>query len=151
MNKLPSMGCVPRIPILTLWQPWASWIAYGQKAIESRTHDKFKGLVGKTIGIHASLRWDKDALETAGCLPEGIYSSDKRDYPFGCILCTAYVTEHRRLTQRDDVDAMLINADDIEERYGLFLECIVRIEPFFVKGQQGIWYCPEFDDWLSAQ
>lgn len=45
---------------ITIWQPWASLIMSGRKAIETRTHDRFKGLVGQRIAIHAGRRWDTD-------------------------------------------------------------------------------------------
>lgn len=48
---------------ISLYQPWASAIAYGWKTIETRTHERFRGLVGERIGIHAGKKWDKHALE----------------------------------------------------------------------------------------
>jgi predicted transcriptional regulator len=41
--------------VITLWQPWASFIALGWKTIETRTHDRFKNLVCERIAIHAGL------------------------------------------------------------------------------------------------
>jgi hypothetical protein len=54
------------IPIISLWQPWAQWVALGWKLIESRTHNRFKSLLTKRIGIHASAKWDAEWSMQAG-------------------------------------------------------------------------------------
>jgi hypothetical protein len=45
---------------ISIYQPWAQFIVFGLKSIETRTHNSFKSLVGKRILIHASAKWDKD-------------------------------------------------------------------------------------------
>lgn len=136
--------------VITLWQPWASFIALGWKTIETRTHDRFKNLEGETIGIHAGNTWDKDWEELAGPyltetqLPEVLaiglmfkhYNSRK-----GEILCTAHVSDTNWLTEPASYNA-LINCDSKEigfERFGLFLGNIKLIKPIPAKGKQGIW------------
>lgn len=36
----------PTIKCISMWQPWAWWVMRGWKTIETRTHNRFKGLAG---------------------------------------------------------------------------------------------------------
>ena len=54
-----------KIPIITLYPPWAIWVGLGWKTIETRTHPRFRSLVGKTIGIHSAIKWDETAIDAA--------------------------------------------------------------------------------------
>src|ERR1700741_2408733 len=123
-------------PVITLYQPWATWIVEGWKTIETRTHDRFKCLVGKTILIHAGATYDQSPFRYAA---ERNYLSHKAiDVPQGCILGRAYVSSSRILNYNDAHKA-LIECDT--KRYGLFLREIVKFEnPIYTKGQMGIWY-----------
>ncbi len=131
------------IPVITLWQPWASWIAAGWKTIETRFHPRFACLVGKTIGIHAGQYWDPDWLEKAGPWLNSWEGEIDRMPEFNatrsCIVCTAVVTGHRVLGADDSVKA-LIDCDTVK-RWGLELSNISPlIQPISCKGKQGIWY-----------
>lgn len=134
------------LPCISMWQPWASWVAWGWKPIETRTHNRFKSLVGKRTGIHAARKWDHDALKIAQAYltPEQVKRTISLGYePPQGILCTAYVNLHAKCNPRD-ADQALIECETL--RYGLFLEQIQRIQPpLRVKGRQGIWreICPE--------
>ncbi len=44
------------MPALTLWQPWASLIAFGLKPYETRSQPAPRRLLGRRIAIHAALR-----------------------------------------------------------------------------------------------
>jgi len=129
------------MPIISLWQPWANWVSLGWKPIETRKHERFKGLVGKRIGIHASLKWDKDAMTlAANYLTYEQYDATRNFLRIGgAIICTAFVREHRRLTP-SDAHLALIECDN--KRFGLFLEDVQSIEAIPAKGKQGIWYAP---------
>lgn len=133
----------PETPIISLWQPWAEWVALGWKTIETRTHQRFKGLVGKRIGIHVALKWDDSAIEVAGeylgSVRRGMTAGFLRIG--GAVICTAFVREHRKLGPLDNTRA-LIDCTHIT-RYGLILEDIQIIEAVPAKGKQGIWYLPE--------
>lgn len=130
--------------IITLWQPWASFIALGWKTIETRRHDRFKCLVGETIGIHAGKMFDKDWEELAGT-----YLTDEQKnitkenllWHHGEILCTAKVDDADLINSTRSKKA-LINCNFIEIRFmrhGLFLTDIKPIQPIPAKGRQGIW------------
>jgi hypothetical protein len=128
-----------KLPIISLWMPWANWVMLEWKPIETRTHKRFAGLVGKRIGIHASIKWDHSAISAARpyLTAEQIVQTESFLRIGGAILGTALVTEHRRLTA-DDSQGALIECKT--ERYGLFLSD-VKVEPVIpCRGKQGIWY-----------
>lgn len=126
------------LPVITLYQPWATWIIRGWKTIETRTHNRFACLNHKTILIHAGQRTDADAINNAYLTKEQImYEPD--EVINGFILGSAYV-DATGLLCGDDYEnkAALIYTMD---RYGLFLKNIEKFkEPIPVKGEMGIWY-----------
>lgn len=134
-----------QIPIISIQQPWAAWVALGWKTIETRTHNRFTSLGRRTIGIHASNRWDPDWLRVAGpyLTPEQIERTRTDPYMMGSgILCKAFVEKYRILGSEEAAKA-LIECETL--RYGLFLSKVERIEPVMVKGRQGIWYAEGFE------
>lgn len=145
---------------ITLHQPWASWIAWGLKTIETRTHDRFAGLVGQRIAIHAGRAFDEDSFEQAGYAQVLSGDTDGCDadrdaafeklvnfnekpaekwqdvFPSGAVVCLATVTETRILTQADERAALC----ECKGLHGLFLSDVqVLAEPVPAKGKQGIW------------
>lgn len=148
-NK-PPQGQI-YLPCISMWRPWASWIAWEWKTIETRTHARFQSLVGKRIGIHAAQRFDDRARHLANhYLSDGQARSAGRsdpaanssfNYPRG-LICTAFVRDFRLLTPEDAPKALI---ECETKRYGLFLEVIHQIKPpLNIKGRQGIWWeiCP---------
>lgn len=130
------------IPILTLWRPWANWVALGWKPIETRTHDKFRSLVGKRIGIHAGAKWDRFAIDEARAwLTREQYLQTNEFLNVGsAIISVATVVEHRKLTAEDSKGA-LIDCDPTNmQRFGLILQNVTTIDAIPIKGKQGIWY-----------
>ena len=128
------------IPVISLWMPWANWVSLGWKSIETRTHKRFASLVGKRIGIHASLRWDNGAINAARpyLTQVQVLRAEKSLRIGGAIICTAIVSDFRPLTEEDEQDA-LIECRSVQ-RYGLVLTDIRQIEAIPCKGKQGIWY-----------
>lgn len=125
-------------PVITLYQPWATWIVRGWKTIETRTHNRFACLSHKTILIHAGQVTDAEAVNNPFLTKEQILQ-DPDEVINGFILGSAYV-DATGLLCGDDYEnkAALINTVD---RYGLFLEKIEKFkEPIPVKGEMGIWY-----------
>lgn len=127
------------IPVISLWQPWASWVALGWKGIETRTHNRFSSLVGKTIGIHAALKWDVNAVRIAWDFLSGEQRRKTEEFlrVGGAIICTAHVAEHRRLELGDAPRALI---ECVTPRWGLVLDKIQAKEAIPVRGKQGIWY-----------
>ena len=123
---------------ITLNMPWANWVALGWKPIETRTHERFKGLVGQRIGIHASLKWDSKALGLAEPYLTGYQVGRTAEFLRigGAIICTAFVEDFRRLTEADAKDALI---ECKTTRYGLVLRAVAQVEAIPCRGFQGIW------------
>ena len=125
---------------ITLWQPWASWIALGWKTIESRTHAHFAMLENRYVGIHAGLRWDKDAIGLASefLTLEQQHATEELRAIRGAIVAHAHVRGHRQLHAIDS-EAALIDCTT-RKRYGLLLDDVTPlVKPIPYKGAQGIW------------
>lgn len=120
---------------ITLHQPWASLIAEGYKTIETRTHDGFKGLVGRRIAIHAGMRVDQDAedllLRSGSMVPP-------KPWPRGVIVCTAFVWSARWIKDIDVPDSEVKHL--YAGRFGLSLREVRKVDPPVpARGMQGIW------------
>ncbi|WP_423606160.1 ASCH domain-containing protein [Sphingomonas sp. MS122] len=77
---------------LSLWQPWASAIALGLKAIETRHWSTgVRGL----IAIHAAKRWTPDEREDAAMFAER-FDERLRNPPLGFIIATAEIVACKR-------------------------------------------------------
>jgi hypothetical protein len=125
---------------LTLWRPWANWVAMGWKPIETRLHDRFRTFIGRRIAIHAGMKWDEEALRLATPYLTEKQLDDTRWMAAygsgGSVLCTALVKEARWLKSADSQRA-LIDCSMVR-RFGLVLEDVRRLEHrVFVKGHQG--------------
>jgi len=133
------------LPIITLWQPWASWVMLGWKRIETRTHQRFKGLSGKWIGIHASVKWDEKAIEAASpyLLDWQIAKSKNFLKIGGAVIGRVAVTNFRPLTVEDSKCA-LIECESVQ-RYGLVLAYPHVVEAIPARGKQGIWYLKDLN------
>lgn len=137
-----------KYPVITLWQPWAQWVALGWKTIETRTHNKLKSLVHKNILIHCGLNWDEHALNAARpyLASNRLAQTANRDGEFhvvrfapGHIIAKAHVNGHRVLNYSTDAREALIECQT--ERWGLLLDNITLLDRFIpAQGKQGIWY-----------
>ena len=130
--------------VITLWQPWATWVALGWKTIETRTHNRFACLEGKTIAIHAGKKFDDKAMLIASdyLKNKGLQAeANVVLYPKGLILCTAFVREFGFINNLAHcIDALIECHNGGEGRYGLYLENITELKyPIKTKGSQGIW------------
>jgi hypothetical protein len=124
--------------IITLYQPWASFITLGWKTIETREHNRFASLVNQTIGIHAGLKFDANWKESVKPYMDISDESIERIKKLkGIILCTAFVIGTRPLQAKDSEHALIDCSAG--NRFGLFLKNIKPIVPIKVKGRRGIW------------
>ena len=130
-------------PVITLYQPWATWIIRGWKTIETRLHDRFKGLEGKRILIHAGKTTDNsdtviyNKYLTAEQLAYHAFKSE--EIINGFIIGECFVQGFKALDESHSKYA-LIDCGGIK-RYGLFLNEIMMLDdPIKVKGEMGIWY-----------
>jgi hypothetical protein len=126
---------------ITLWQPWASWIAWGWKTIETRRHMRLACLVGQRIAIHAGKHWSNDAFKIAApWLDDGMVSRSIREATkvSGAVLCTAFVCDANGLIDGDS-DRALCDCG-LCDLFGISLREVVTFErPIPAVGHQGIW------------
>ena len=129
-----------KIPVISLHRPWANWVSLVWKPIETRTHERFRGLVGKRIGIHASLKWDSQWEQLAGpYLKSGQIEMTKDFLQLGgAIIATALVADFSKLDWSFSQGALI--DCELTERWGLFLSDLQHPEAIPCKGRQGIWY-----------
>ena len=127
-------------PVITLYQPWATWIMRGWKLIETRTHNKFANLSGRTILIHAGKTTDNSFYATHNpYLSKEQILYKPEEMVNGFILGSAFVFSSRRLNSSDSQLALIECNSTL--RYGLFLKDIkVFDEPIPAKGDMGVWY-----------
>ena len=97
-RKRPPWPYQPMYAI-TLHQPWASLIALGIKAVETRSWPAPERLIGQTIAIHAG----KKIVKQPGCLVEKemlvrIGRDWRRAIPSGVVVATATLSGVARVT-----------------------------------------------------
>jgi hypothetical protein len=127
------------IPVITLYQPWATFVIIGLKTIETRLHPKLKSLAGKTIGIHAGMKYDDSDEWVPYVTEEEQMLCGKAQYIHGAILGTALVTSFGQLDKTHSKRALIDCENTL--RYGLLLSQIEKWEaPVSAKGDMGIWY-----------
>ena len=140
---------------ITLWRPWASLCFVRDprtglylKTIETRTHDRFKGLVGQRVAIHAGKAWHKEGAAEAvrWVMRTHDWSALRADAlirscqtPQGAVVGTAKVTAARWLSHADSGRAL---CDCTPERhlFGLVLTEQEKFDtPKLAVGKQGLW------------
>lgn len=127
---------------LSLWQPWASLIAWGKKRVETRSWaTQYCG----DLAIHAAKRWTRDVAEL--CLAEPFRSLLCRDIahpaelPRGAVVAVVRLIGCRRT---EDVVHQL-QADELDlgnyeaGRFAWFLTDVrPLVEPYPLRGAQGV-------------
>lgn len=136
---------MPTTKAISLWQPWASLIVWGEKRYETRSWDtRYRGLVA----IHAAKRWtvhEKAALFNLGRVFPSLqlYVPDLRGspLPLGAMLCVCRLIETYRT---EDIRYKLTPQEQAfgnytRGRYAWKLD-IVEIfdEPIPARGAQGL-------------
>jgi hypothetical protein len=122
--------------VISLYQPWAAWVVTGQKTIETRGHDRFRGLVGERIAIHATKHFDEDAVAVAApWWPIRVLKLQALQR--GAIIGFADVVDARWLHAADSAAAL---CPCHEGRFGLILANAKVLDvPVKIVGHQGIW------------
>lgn len=125
-------------PVITLYQPWATWIMRGWKTIETRTHNKFSCLKDQIILIHAGQTTDESAIRNVYLTKEQLLFNPD-EVVNGYILGAVHVSDFALLNDSHS-KASLIDCGSIK-RYGLFLTNIQKFDdPIKESGSMGIWY-----------
>jgi hypothetical protein len=130
---------------LTLWQPWASLIAWGEKQYETRSwKTDYRG----PLAIHASLRltieqktvcWRAEfrtAFLRHGCL-------HPVELPLGKVLCVVDLVEIVRTEMAEVSEKERAFGDYAPGRFAWKLENVRPFEPQLpAQGHQGLWEWP---------
>jgi hypothetical protein len=123
------------------------WVILGWKPIETRTHNRFKGLVGERVAIHAADRWDPDWVRAVEFLTdeqirETAKMYDDPKYVGGCVLGSVMVMGHRLLYPTDSRAALIECGEG--DRVGLILDGQKPLHmPIMCVGAQGIFNIPD--------
>lgn len=137
----PSGSDRDLISVITLYQPWATFVILGWKRIETREHARFACLAGSRIAIHAGKKWDPAALDACALYltpqQRALATGLEATAPRGAILGLADVDSHRRLKPQDAAGALIECATP---RFGLFLAGVEPLAvPLAMPGGRGIW------------
>lgn len=128
------------LPVITLYQPWATWIMRRWKTIETRTHNRLSCLNNRTVLIHSGQRTDDSDLTVKNpylTTEQILYNPD--EVINGYILGSVFIYDARKLTAEDSQRALIDCGT--ADRYGLFLSKVHKFpKPIAVKGEMGIWY-----------
>lgn len=143
---------------LTLWQPWASLIAMGQKKVETRCWSTdYRG----PIAIHSAKRLPSDwlgasrhsqsfqfelrevfATPSFATPSQTLLQAKVERLPRGCVLCVVNLVgiEQTRLVGDEVNQRERIFGNYEEGRYAWFLEMVGRFEtPIPAKGNRMLW------------
>lgn len=127
---------------ISLWEPWASAVAIGIKAFETRGWaTSYKG----PLAIHAAKTREHawfihDTEVRAAFEAHGIVS--EKDLPFGCVVCTCRLVGVKRVEnirrELSPIELALGNYD--AGRFAWELADVKRLEtPVPARGSQGFW------------
>lgn len=126
-----------RIKAITLWEPWATLMAYGLKEIETRSwYTKHRG----PLAIHAAKRWHDDQEFT-------IRRRDYADLLAVVDLVGCWQTEALKpRLMAAGKSAELAFGNYAPQRYGFYCQNVRRLKkPLALKGAQGLfwWNVPD--------
>ena len=124
-----------KLKAITIKQPWATLIAKGLKKYEFRTwNTKYRG----DILIHAGKEIDHEVMKK--------YAHYKFDYPTGCFIAKARLTEvitisedFRKILKKDNEEIYNGVVNTKWQGYGFKLEDVKIIKQITAKGQLGLW------------
>lgn len=128
--------------LISLWEPWGSFMALGFKQYETRHWTtSYRG----TLGVHASKRWQRDQKQMLEQLV--LMHPELRDFavfepPLGCVLSAhRLVAIHRTEDIRGKLSPLeLVLGDYSDGRYAWEMPLIRRpAAPIPAVGRQGIW------------
>jgi hypothetical protein len=131
--------------VITLWDPWASFVICGLKTVETRSWDtKYRGW----LGIHVAKQIPRHVLKL--CNSEPLYTWIKRmnipvqSAPKGVLLGKVQLLKTSRIINESDFPWFERQFGDYTPgRYAWIFGSVVRYRnPIPVRGYQGLW---EFD------
>lgn len=146
---LPQLNLQPIGPVhkaISLTQPWATLVATGAKAWETRSWStKYRGW----LAIHASKGFPKPCREL--CSGGRFYPVLRQHgydgwagLPLGQVLCIAYLSDCVSTNNwvPDEASNEYAFGDYSRNRYAWKFDAIVGVKPFAAKGALSIWQLP---------
>jgi hypothetical protein len=131
------------VKALTLWQPWAGFVAAGMKRIETRSWPtKYRG----EVAIHAGMKLTPWAKDFPPHILRGLLEADPdgKLRHYGSILAVATLSDCIRtqdLVCLDDRERLLGNYEP--GRWAWRLESVIVLDnPVPCRGMQGLWTVP---------
>lgn len=119
--------------VLTIREPWASAIAFGDKRIENRTWKPPRYMLGRRIAIHAGKSWTREDREASEQLADdGMYEFDPESGTFGHIIATAILAD----VVTESSSPWFVGP------YGWVLSGVTAVTPVPAKGRLGLWDLP---------
>lgn len=140
----PQLPDLSQAPGFTLKQPWADYIAFGWKRIETRTWLAPKRIIGSPVIITSSARPDPHWRYLVGrarpdlmLYPEFVRASERAcKERLGITICAATFLSADSM-KPEDVHAALIECDPYRTAWPVGK--VTRLEPVPVKGMLGFW------------
>lgn len=130
-------------PAITVYQPWASLIAYGFKEFETRSWQPPKQYIGQIMMIHAGKQWGNEEKRWWKAYMQMFPETKVIPVPpLGCIVAAC------RLVEVVPSELLVASISRRERnvgnfdtgRYGWRFEVVKRAEPpVAASGKQGIW------------
>lgn len=130
---------------VSLWQPWADWVVWGVKTIETRSWPAPEKLAGQWLAIHAAKKFDKQAPLTELELSEHrLQYHTKRQ---GAIVGAAWLERVARLSEADWRRWQRRHCCPLEwwdeRKFGWFVaKAITFNTPIPCTGHQRLWVLP---------
>lgn len=126
---------------LSLWQPWASLVAWGNKRVETRSWaTAYRG----ELAIHASKRWTRDLIETCHDSPFSeriLQHGSPASLPRGAVVAVVQLIAVRRTEEVEPRldDEEVDFGDYTPGRFAWFLgDARPLVEPYPLRGHQGL-------------
>ena len=137
---------------LSLWQPWAGFVALGKKRVETRSWGTaYRG----PLAIHAAKRWTRDEQDDA-CFLLSFAFGNPANFDFdealhavtseanrGAVVALADVVDCREMDRAwcDEQTALELEMGDWKPgRFGWVLDNVRALsEPYPLTGRQGLW------------
>lgn len=149
MNQLPFVDAEPlTIPVITLWQPWASLVFAGRKNYETRGYRAPLKHCGPRVAIHAAAALPASrhiTPELAELCYDEFGCAWNYSLPRGCILGTVRIGENVPTGERRPfvTEDELAAGDWSPGRWAWWLWDIAALPaPIPAKGKQGWWRFP---------
>lgn len=128
--------------LISLWEPWASFMAQGLKRYETRSWaTPYRGI----LGVHAAKRWQRDQrriLDTLVQQHPDLAEFAVYDFPFGCVLSAhRLVAIHRTEDIRHTLSPLELALGDYSDGRFAWEMPLVKTppQPIATVGRQGIW------------